>query len=327
MPPALEVDDLTKDFGTVAALRGVDLSVEAGTVHGLVGPNGAGKTTVLRAVLGLVEPDAGSVRVFGREVGTGPPARRGVGGFVDTPRFPPRLSAHRALSLLAGLDEPASGAPGMGSVDDALEAVGLIGRARTRVGTFSVGLRQRLGLAATLLRGARLLVLDEPTSGLDAAAAMSAHELLRDLAARHGVSVLISSHDLGALEALCDDVTVMAAGAVVHHGSVADLVAMAPAASHLLRTSDDVDATRVAASLGLAPIAGPSGGLVVSAGTLALDELVLVLASAGVAVRGLAPLARPLEVLMQQLVGDGDGDGDRSAGAGEPGASSTPAAS
>src|SRR5690349_17185578 len=161
-PPTIEVSGLVKRFGDVRALDGFDLRVERGTIHGLVGPNGAGKTTFLRVLFGLVAPDEGSVTVLGRGIDDNPGgALDGVAGFVEEPRFYPYLTARRNLELLADLD----GRPSAARVDEALELVGLTGRAGQRVGNFSTGMRQRLGLAGALLREPRLLLLDEPTIG------------------------------------------------------------------------------------------------------------------------------------------------------------------
>ena len=308
---------LTKTYLGHRAVDALDLAVATGSVHGLVGPNGAGKTTVLRAVLGLITPDAGTVALFGLDEGeVGPRARDGVGGFVDAPRFPPRLTARRALSLLAALDAPGTGVDGIGSVDAALDAVGLLGRAGQRVGGFSTGLRQRLGVAAALLRGARMLVLDEPTSGTDPASARHLHATLRALAQR-GTTVLVSSHDLGAVEALCDDVTLVAGGRAVRSCPLAELVAEAPPAGHHVVTSDDERALEVSARVPAVLVeraaqdgggqrgAGRQSGLVVRGSTAEVDAWVLRLASTGVAVRAMTPLEGPLEALMASLTAHG----------------------
>lgn len=323
---------MTKTFAGHRAVDDLDLTVATGSVHALVGPNGAGKTTALRAVLGLTSPDAGSVRLFGlEEAEVGPRARDGVAGFVDAPRFPSRLRARRALEVLARLDVPTAHDRRDGGgdraplcVDAALEAVDLTDRAGQRTGTFSTGLRQRLGIAAALLRGHRMLVLDEPTSGMDAASTRAVHALLRCLA-DEGTTVLLSSHDLGALEDLCDDVTLVAAGRAVLTGSMADLVAAAPPPVHRVGTSDDERALALAdGALGdgqprdALPGAGgpggaeglfvqraqaPQGGIIVRGSIAALDAWMLGLAGEGVAVRSMAPLTGPLESLLASLTG------------------------
>ena len=291
---------LTKTYAGRRAVDALDLTVTTGSVHGLVGPNGAGKTTVLAAVLGLLTPDAGTVALFGLDEGeVGPRARDGVGGFVDAPRFPPRLTARRALTLLAALDAPGTGVNGIGSVDAALDAVGLLGRAGQRVGGLSTGLRQRLGVAAALLRGSRMLVLDEPTSGVDTVSARHVTTMLRSLA-EAGTTVLVSSHDLGALEALCDDVTLVDRGRAVRSCPLAALVADAPSASHHVVTSDDERAQEVAGVV-VERAEAQGAGLVVRGSTGEVDAWVLSLSREGIAVRAMAPLDGPLEALMASL--------------------------
>src|SRR5262245_18652914 len=235
MPPdaAVEVDRLSKRFGDTHALAGVGLRVDAGAVHGLLGRNGAGKTTLLRVLFGLLRPDAGAVRLLGRDA---PPAdvraREGVAGFVEEPRFYPYLSARRNLELLGWLD----GRPP--AVDTALDAVGLAARRDERVGTFSTGMRQRLGLAAALIRRPRLLLLDEPTIGLDPSGARDVRTLVRELAG-DGVTVFLSSHNMAEVDELCDSVVILDRGRVVWDGTLERLRAEAPTQSSRLATSDD----------------------------------------------------------------------------------------
>jgi ABC-2 type transport system ATP-binding protein len=162
----VEARGVTKWFGETTALDEVDFTVGPGVVHGLLGPNGAGKTTLLSALFGLVLPDEGTLRLFGRtrsEAGAG--WLDGVGGFVETPRFYPYLSGRRNLAVLAGLD----GGDAADLIDEALERVGLAGTGRKKVRGYSLGMRQRLGMAAAMLRRPRLLILDEPTNGMDPA--------------------------------------------------------------------------------------------------------------------------------------------------------------
>jgi ABC-2 type transport system ATP-binding protein len=181
------------------ALDGVDLVVEAGTVHGLVGPNGAGKTTLLRLVLGLLHPTAGSVRVLGVDPCLGTPP--GLAGFADAPRFYPYLTGRQNLSLLGMLDGQDA------DVASVLDQVGLTDRADEKTRGWSTGMRQRLGIAAALMRRPRLLVLDEPASGLDPAGAAGLHDLVRRIAVA-GTTVLLSSHDMDEVDELCARVPV-----------------------------------------------------------------------------------------------------------------------
>jgi ABC-2 type transport system permease protein len=189
--PPIEVRGLTKRYGEIVAVDGVDLTIEPGDVFGYLGPNGAGKTTSLRMMLGLIRPTAGSVRVFGRDPQVSVAALDGVAGFVEAPSFYPYFSGRRNLELFAALDGPAIGSAAR--IDEVLEVVSLRDRAKDRVRGYSHGMRQRLGIAAALLRSPRLLILDEPTTGLDPAGMRDMRELVLDLAAR-GITVLLSSH-------------------------------------------------------------------------------------------------------------------------------------
>src|ERR1700742_4825361 len=232
---AVRATGLVKRFGATAAVDGVDLVIGTGEVRGLLGPNGAGKTTLLRMLFGLIRPDAGSVELLGQDFdGRGGDVLEEVGGFVEEPCFYPYLSGAANLSLLAELD----GGHTEDAIGAVLERVGLAGRGDDRVAGYSTGMNQRLGLAAALLRSPRLLLLDEPTSGLDPAGTRAVAALVRELAAE-GVAVLLSSHQIGELERVCDSYTVMRHGRVVWDGSAAELVAQAPASAYALATSDD----------------------------------------------------------------------------------------
>ena len=253
---AVTARGLRKQYGEHVALDGVDLTVRRGTVHGLLGPNGAGKTTLLRVLLGLVRPDAGTAEVTGT-----------VGGFVETPGAYPYLTGRQNLEHLAALDD----APG--DVEEVLRRVGLAVRADTRVRGWSLGMRQRLGIAAGLIRRPDVLVLDEPANGLDPVGALELRGLVRELA-HDGLTVLLCSHDLHEVDALADDVTVLVRGRVVWGGTTPELRAR-PGAS-LLSTSDDALAQQLAGALDVQPHS--SGSLLVLATTEELDAFVLELA-------------------------------------------------
>jgi ABC-2 type transport system ATP-binding protein len=194
----LEARGLLKRYGPVVAVDGIDLTVHAGDVYGFLGPNGAGKTTAMRIMLGLLRPDAGSTRLFGRDPQRElPEALDGVGGFVETPHFYPYLTGRKNLELFAAFD----GGDRRDRIDELLDLVELRERAGDRVGGYSQGMRQRLGIAASLLRDPRLLILDEPTNGLDPAGIRDMRGLITRLAAQ-GMTVLLSSHLLAEVEEL-----------------------------------------------------------------------------------------------------------------------------
>jgi ABC-2 type transport system ATP-binding protein len=286
---------LSKAFGEVVALDGVDLDVAAGQVHGLVGPNGAGKTTLLGLLLGLAAADGGELEILGRPVRRALALPGGVAGFVDGPGLYPALTARQNLAALARLR-----GDGADRVGDALEQVGLTAVADDRVRGFSLGMRQRLGLAAALLTEPGLLVLDEPANGLDPAGARHVHRVLAELAAQ-GMAVVLSSHRMDDLAALCREVTVLAAGRVVFSGPIGLLAAGSGALDHRLRTSDQAAARRIAAELDVLR-RDDADALVVRAAGPALDEMVARLVGDGVGVRELAPVVSPLEAAFLALV-------------------------
>lgn len=300
---ALEALGVSKRYGDRDALCRVNFVAEHGRLHGLLGPNGAGKTTLMRIVLGLVGRDAGTVQLLGhRPDAPGGPVPDGVAGFVETPAFYPYLSGRRNLALLGRLDGDQK-SRGRDGVDYALAQVGLAAEADLRVAGYSAGMRQRLGLAAALLRAPRLLLLDEPTSSLDPAGARDVRALARRLA-NEGAAVVLSSHDMAEVQDLCSALTIIDRGRVVYSGTVDALRKLAPDAVHALRTSDDRAAMDLAARQPGVRVtsSGVDGdGVTVSADTAALDAYVIALGRAGVAVRTLESRARSLESLFLQL--------------------------
>ncbi len=303
--PPIEVRGLSKRYGSIVAVDDVDLTVERGDVFGYLGPNGAGKTTSLRMMLGLIRPTAGSVRLFGRDPQEGVEALEGVAGFVEAPAFYPYLSGRANLELLAALD----GGGSKSRIDEVLEIVQLSDRAGDRVGGYSHGMRQRLGIASALLRKPRLLLLDEPATGLDPAGMRDMRALIRDLAGQ-GITVLLSSHLLAEVEELCNRVAIIRSGAVAYEGSLAELRRQA-GAGYRLRTTDDERARRIcAAQAGIEDLAdAPNGGLQFSAASEAtVGELSLALAESGALVLELSPRQATLEDLFFQLT-EGGGSG------------------
>ncbi len=220
----IEVEALRKEYRRgrrrTVAVDGLDLSVPEGGVFGFLGPNGSGKTTTIRCLLGLVRPSAGRARLFGRDGVDGlASAIRGVGSMVETPQFFPNFSGLVNLELLAGIDR----IPGR-RVDDVLERVGLAGRATSPFRTYSLGMKQRLGLAAALLKDPALLILDEPANGLDPAGIKATRDLIRNLGAE-GRTVFVSSHLLGEVQQMCDRVAIIARGRLLVAGTVDEVVA------------------------------------------------------------------------------------------------------
>ncbi|MCU1692355.1 MAG: transporter [Frankiales bacterium] len=301
--PTVRARGLSTSFGEVLALDSVDLDVPAGQVHGLVGPNGAGKTTLLSLLLGLSVADRGSLQVLGRTVGRALALPEGVAGFVDGPGLYPSLTARQNLAALAALRGVARV-----EVPEVLARVGLEDVADDRVRGFSLGMRQRLGLAAALLGRPRLLVLDEPMNGLDPAAARQVHRLLADLA-RQGTAVVLSSHRMEDLAAVCAEVTLLVGGRVVFTGPVSKLAADSGPLDHRVRTTDPAAARRAAAAvpgltvLDLDGVVAPDDDtLVVRGAAAALDDLVARLVGAGTGVRELTPVVPPLEAAFLALV-------------------------
>ncbi|MFC1435446.1 ABC transporter ATP-binding protein [Streptacidiphilus sp. N1-3] len=297
---------LTKYFGDVVALDGVDLDLARGRIHGLVGPNGAGKTTLLGLLLGLAVTDGGSLEILGKPVGRMFAAPGGVAGFVDGPGLYPSLTARQNLAALAALSGKDTRTARTARIDQVLDEVGLTDVADDRARGFSLGMRQRLGLAAALLSTPRLLVLDEPANGLDPAGKKHVHGVLTRLA-NEGTTVVLSSHRMDDLEALCSEVTILASGRVRFSGPLSTLAGENGALDYRLLTSAPEAARRLAADTAGVRVVADAGAwrgaeaLVVSALVPALDALVARLVRADIAVRELAPVVSPLEAAFLAL--------------------------
>ena len=222
MSLALEAEGLVKTYGAVRALDGLSLSIPAGGVFGVLGPNGAGKSTLFRIALGLVRPTSGTARLFGAPAGQTSSLRR-VGAMIETPRYPPYLTARDTLKMLA-LESGAQDA----DTDYWLERVGLGGAADRKSGTFSVGMKQRLGLAAAFFTRPELVILDEPTSGMDPAGIQEIRALIRDLADKEGVTIILASHQLDEVRRVCDRVAIFSKGKLAAEGDVESLTGGRP---------------------------------------------------------------------------------------------------
>jgi ABC-type multidrug transport system ATPase subunit len=247
---ALATRDLRKSYGSRLALDGLDLSVPTGVVYGFLGPNGAGKTTTMRLLTGLIHPDAGSIEVLGKPFGRRDRHRLfDVGALIEAPSFYPFLSGRENLRALG-----ASGAPSLPTrIDELLELVDLTDRSRDKVSGYSLGMKQRLGIAAALLSDPQLLLLDEPANGLDPAGIVAMRETLRRLAA-DGKTVFVSSHILGEVQVMVDMVGIITAGRLVREGPIKELLNDQGVVKVHVR-GDELDAARGA----LAPLLGPDG--------------------------------------------------------------------
>jgi ABC-2 type transport system ATP-binding protein len=234
---AIQIEGLTKEFGTLKAVVDLTVDVERGGVVGLLGPNGAGKSTTIRMLLGLVRPTSGTATVLGEPIEHPSRYMQNVGALIETPAFYPKLSGDDNLRTLAALD----GQP-KARIEEVLEIVRLTGRSGDRVSEYSLGMKQRLGIAAALLRDPDILILDEPMNGLDPAGIVEIRTLLKDLA-QQGRTVLVSSHLLAEVQTLADQVIIIDRGRLVFEGDLASLlekaaheVAVAP------ETPDDLTA-------------------------------------------------------------------------------------
>ena len=294
MAAPIEARGLVKRYGDITAVDHVDLTVSAGDVYGYLGPNGAGKTTSLGWLLGHTRPAVGAGWLWGRPpLRAGAGALDGVAGFVEAPRFYPYLSGRRNLELVAALDGDGAAA----RIGEALDVVDLADRAKDKVGGYSHGMRQRLGIAGALLRAPRLLLLDEPTTGLDPAGMRDMRALIRRLA-DDGITVLLSSHLMGEVEELCDRVAIIGSGRVLYEGALDQLIASA-AGRYELRTTDDVYAAEIAARYG--DVAEIPGGLTFDGDERSAAELSVALGLAGVGITALVPRTATLEELFFRM--------------------------
>ena len=248
----IEVTGLRKTFrgvrrGRQVAVDGLDMVVPAGGVHGFLGPNGSGKTTTIRTLLGLVRADAGQLRMLGAPVPAELPAvLRQVGAIVEQPQFFPAFSGRRNLWLLAGV----AGLPKQ-RVEEVLELVGLRERGKDRYKTYSLGMKQRLAVAAALLKSPRLLILDEPMNGLDPAGIRQMRDTMRRLT-QTGTSVLLSSHILAEVQQVCDSVSIIDRGRHVRTGSVQEVLDSRPTGDLLVRLAGLDEGARILAESGFA---------------------------------------------------------------------------
>jgi len=294
----IETSGLRKEFrtrrgGLRVAVQNLDLAVPAGGVHGFLGPNGSGKTTTIRMLLGLARPTKGTMALFGQAVPQHlPGVINRVGAVVESPKFSPNFTGRQNLKLLAAT----IGAP-RARVDAALETVSLTGRDRDRYKSYSLGMKQRLAIAATLLKDPDLLILDEPTNGLDPAGIREIRDTIRELG-NAGVTVLLSSHILAEVQQVCTSATIIGNGRLLASGKVDDL--LGASTTYRVVVPDPPDALRVLEAAGLSVTTGPSDGVLVveSDQPARISEL---LAAQRIWLTELTPLRADLESFFLQL--------------------------
>src|SRR6185312_2809432 len=286
----VELRGLRKTYGELIAVDDVTLTVRPGDIFGYLGPNGAGKTTSLRMMLGLIAPTAGNVRLFGEDPIADPVAALAdVAGFVEEPAFYPYLTGRRNLEMLAALD----GGDGE-RIDEVLRLVELDGRAGDRVRGYSHGMRQRLGLAAALMRSPKLLLLDEPTTGLDPAGMRDMRDMVRRLAGE-GITIVLSTHLMSEVEQLCNRLAIIQLGRIRYEGELADLVARSDG-RYRLDATDPARAAEICRAIpGIRDVAAEDGSVWFAADADAAASVSVRLAQDGIGVRALVPGGRSLE--------------------------------
>lgn len=317
---AIEAYGLQKTYrtrkGRHHAVAGLDLKVPVGGVHGFLGPNGSGKTTTIRMLLGLIRADGGQIKVFDREVPQALPEIVGrVGAIVEQPKFFPAFTGRKNLQLLsAGIGVPKS------RVAAVLEEVGLSERAKDRFRTYSLGMKQRLAIAATLLKDPDLLIFDEPTNGLDPAGIHEIRDTMRGLADR-GKTVLVSSHILSEVQQIADTVSIIGRGRLLAEGDVEDILDANGGQSARVGVHDDQRAGQLLsqAGFGVAPLPGRLLSVTARAGVpLDLAQITRILAEQGLYVFELTPVRPDLERVFLDLTAE-EHLGAGHIGAGHPG--------
>jgi ABC-2 type transport system ATP-binding protein len=313
---AVVTTGLTKQFGDRVVVDRLDLSIPTGSVCGFVGPNGAGKTTTIRMLLGLIRPTAGMGIVLGGDLAEPSSYLAKVGALIESPAFYPQLSGHDNLMALTRL-----GGISTSVIAPVLDRVGLAERGGERYQRYSLGMKQRLGIAAALLAGPSLLILDEPTNGLDPAGIVEMRSLVRSLV-EDGMTVFVSSHLLSEIEHICDHLVMISGGRSVFQGSVDDL--RASRTSDLVIRPDTPEflggLARLAAALGLhVEIDEPSSAVIVSEGVPFAGQLNRAALDAGITVVHLAERERSLEEAYFAITGTHSGDVRGQAALGEVG--------
>jgi ABC-2 type transport system ATP-binding protein len=303
---AVRTSGLTRRFGDHTAVDHVDLLVPRGAVFGFLGPNGCGKTTTIRMLLGLIAADDGDIELLGQPM---PAALASVlprvGALIEGPAFHPYLSGRANLQRLDASDATADPATSSTRIGDALTRVGLTAAAGKRFRNYSLGMKQRLGLAAALLQPRDLLVLDEPTNGLDPQGTREVRHLVRELAA-DGTTVLVSSHLLAEVEQIASHVGIMSAGHLLRQGTLTEVLADG-AALVRIQTPDVTEACERLQALGLTAVRGEPAEELAEAmlGAVPTEVVADALVAAGIRLRGLAVVKPDLEDLFVSLTGEG----------------------
>ena len=298
--PVIETEALTKIYGDIVAVDQLSMSVPQGHAFGLLGPNGSGKTTTMGMLLGLVRPTSGSFSLFGSPDGLEQSLRR-IGAIIEYPAFYPYLTGRQNLQYFQGIFE--RGTPD--DIDGLLERVGLADRADYRFSTYSLGMKQRLGLAFALLGDPEVLFLDEPTNGMDPTGMAQVRHLVRELC-EDGRTVLVASHLLSEVEQMCDSVVILAKGALIAQGAVTDILRDGDQVR--LRTTDDEKAVAVLSAVDwVEKVVIERGGVVVSAPSDRAADVATALGRSGVYVIETSSGRGSLEKYFLEVTGDGRG--------------------
>ena len=301
----IQTDALTKRYGEIVAVDGLSLEAQRGHIFGLLGPNGSGKTTTMSMLLGLVRPTSGSFKLFGGSISHQAALHR-TGAIVETPSFYPYLSGRDNLAYFQGI----TGRGDRRELDSLLSKVGLADRAHSRFRTYSLGMKQRLGLAYALLGDPELLFLDEPTNGMDPAGMAEVREMIRDLGTGER-TVVLSSHLLHEVEQVCDSVAILSKGKLIAQGRVADLVHSRAGERMRLRTTDNAKAVEVLSALEwVGDVTMDGEVVVVAAPSERASELSAALGHSDVYVTEMAADEMSLEQYFLDITGDGQKDAE-----------------
>ena len=308
----IEAVDLTKSFdrrGTSPVLAGINLSIQAGEVFGYLGPNGAGKTTTIRILLGLLRPSEGQVRVFGEDPTARDALRSRLGVLMENSGLDDRMTAFQALhyhARLYGMREPAA------KIDHLLGFVGLTDKRDTLVGTFSTGMKRKLGLARSILHDPEILFLDEPSAGLDPEAQLMVRELLQELAETRNITVFINSHHLDEVQRLCSRIAILHRGQIRADDTVENLT-RGEGATHLrVRFSSEAQASRASELLTRAgrmgDVSSQGSTILVTGNGVSTPDIVAMLVNAGLGIEEVARPVRTMEEAYFEIMGDEGGE-------------------